>query len=363
MKKVSDSSLPPVVLIAFQRAGLLRQVLDALCNQRLAPSEILIYLDAPRDEQEALKVKECRELIRLYTVLPITVYQRERNLGCAGNVLQSVTEVLRLYPAAVILEDDLVPAPAFYETMCRLLDRYRSVPSVFSVSGYSPKFFNHIGAPQSEIREDFFVSNSFVCWGWATWADRWNGIAEQILNGEIPYKSILDLPLYEHLPHLPHVYHNRRKGRNDEWFHLVTYHCFRGDWLTVCSKKSLIYNAGCGHPDAANMHNEPNAAETSINHHYDETFNPQTFPQDIQVHRVLTGRHLGRKKWEYFLNEFLYQVFLSWFEKLIGKEAFSMLKNHHARVRTKKIYYWLITFPKRALASVVAVILVRIKSS
>jgi hypothetical protein len=126
-----SEEFPPIVLTAFTRPELLKEVLSAIAQQSLLPQQILAFIDGPRTVYDG----HCLSLLREFSeTIPVKIVTRSRNLGCDENTVSALTEVFSSYSALVYLEDDDVPNPCFYERMCRLLEAYRSHPQVFSLS-------------------------------------------------------------------------------------------------------------------------------------------------------------------------------------------------------------------------------------
>jgi hypothetical protein len=66
-----------------------------------------------------------------------------------------------------VLEDDIVVGNAFLDFMNAALDRYEAESRVWHVSGWNYPM------PSHARDEDAFLWRVMNCWGWATWADRW----------------------------------------------------------------------------------------------------------------------------------------------------------------------------------------------
>jgi glycosyltransferase involved in cell wall biosynthesis len=157
---------PPLALFAFNRPGKLRRVLRALQDQGIP--RLLVYVDGPRGPADEQEVQACRELARGVKWAETELHFSPENRGLAG-LSRHVADVLERYPAAVFLEDDCLPVPGLYDFMRRALARYAGEPRVFSIGGYQPlprAFFR--GYPHALVS-----AARFNCWGWATWADRW----------------------------------------------------------------------------------------------------------------------------------------------------------------------------------------------
>ena len=160
---------------------------------------IVVFIDGPRDRSMAGKVKECRRIAKGIDWVSVDYVFKERNEGLAG-IINNIGAVFRSYDSAVFVEDDCLPMPAFYSVMKRALRHYADDTRVFSVGGYqqiSGDFFK--SCPYS-----FVSSARFMCWGWASWRNRWEPIAPYLSKDRadiagycnIPDTAGDDLPLF-----------------------------------------------------------------------------------------------------------------------------------------------------------------------
>ncbi|GAB2779448.1 hemolytic protein HlpA [Nocardioides salsibiostraticola] len=159
----------PVVLFAFNRPQLTRDTLAAV--RRARPDRLFLIVDGPRaavpsDQAACAATREELDEIDW----PCTVERRyaEENLGCEANVELGLDWVFAQVPEAIVLEDDCLADPTFFDYCVELLDRYRDDPRVWQISG------SGLGVPEPlfEGRSYAFTAWASV-WGWATWSDRW----------------------------------------------------------------------------------------------------------------------------------------------------------------------------------------------
>ena len=163
----------PVVLFAFKRPDALRASLDALAANDLASeTRLFIRLDGPRNEADVEKVEAVREVARSARGFrSVDIVCSDVNCGLAASVISGVDRVLDAFDSVIVLEDDLVTHPGFLTYMNAGLERYRDVPEVFSVCGYS----SEVRMPCGYGYDAYFCPRS-SSWGWATWKDRWQSV-------------------------------------------------------------------------------------------------------------------------------------------------------------------------------------------
>ena len=164
------SELPPVFITCFTRPDVLKPVLDMLSQQTVKPERIIAYVDKGRNEEEVLLTQECTQLVKnLEGEFEVEIYQREQNMGCDLNTIDALNEIFTRFSKVVLLEDDDLPNRYFYELMCKLLVYYQPHKHIFGINGYASTF----RGIEDIVKEDYFLSQRFFSWGWATWADRW----------------------------------------------------------------------------------------------------------------------------------------------------------------------------------------------
>lgn len=192
----------PIVLFVFNRPEHTRITLEALAGNPLAgSSRLYIFSDGPRGAEDAPAVEAVRGLCReISGFSAVTLIEAERNKGLAPSVIDGLNHIFSLHGEAIVLEDDVVPAPFFLTYMNQGLSLYRDKPEVGVINA-----FNFTNAPK--IAETYFIRQP-SCWGWATWADRWSLFspnADALLK-EIAERGLIDLfdveghhPFYEML--------------------------------------------------------------------------------------------------------------------------------------------------------------------
>lgn len=161
--------LSPIVLFVYNRPWHTRRTIEALLGNDLASaSRLVIYSDAPKDDNAVQGVNEVREYIHTVTGFrDVTITERDTNWGLSKSVIEGVTGVIQEHGKIIVVEDDIVTSPYFLKFMNEALDFYQHQSGVWHVSGWNyPVESNH--------PEDTFLWRVMNCWGWATWADRWS---------------------------------------------------------------------------------------------------------------------------------------------------------------------------------------------
>jgi hypothetical protein len=158
----------PVALLIFKRPDTTAQVFEAI--RKAKPPKLFIIADGPRvarpDEAEQCMAAravvenvdwDC-EVIRNYSDI---------NLGCGVRPATGISWVFEQVEEAIILEDDCVPNPTFFQFCDELLERYREDERVLHISGSNYQLGRTRG------KYSYYFSRHPHCWGWASWRRAW----------------------------------------------------------------------------------------------------------------------------------------------------------------------------------------------
>jgi hypothetical protein len=232
--------LTPIVLFVYNRPWHTQQTVAALQQNELASeSELFIYSDAPKTEQEQVKVQEVRDYIHLISGFKkVTIIEREENWGLADSIIDGVTNIVNQYEKIIVLEDDLVTSPHFLRFMNEALNIYMDEKKVMHISAYN------LPITPENISETFFYRAS-SCWGWATWRDRWTFFekdADKIVK-QFSLKDIYHFNVNGSYNFWSHLIANKQKKLNT-WAIFWYANIFLEDGLCLHPSVSLVANIG-----------------------------------------------------------------------------------------------------------------------
>jgi hypothetical protein len=162
------NNLAPIVLFVYNRPWHTRQAVKALQKNELArESELFIYSDEAKNDDARVSVDEVRAYIdSVAGFKKVTIIKRGENWGLANSIIDGVTKIVNEYGKIIVLEDDLVTSPYFLKFVNEALEFYQDEEKVWHISGWNyPIDTNGL--------DDVFLLRLMSCWGWATWADRW----------------------------------------------------------------------------------------------------------------------------------------------------------------------------------------------
>ncbi|MFI3326452.1 MAG: glycosyltransferase [Clostridia bacterium] len=168
--------LAPIVIFTYNRPKYTERLINSLIENQLAnKSEVFIYSDGYKGENDREKVLDVRKYLRSIEnskyFNKLTIYESEINKGLAQSVINGATEIINEYGKVIVLEDDLILANSFLMFMNKALNYYEKNENIWSISGFSSdiKYLE-------QYKQDVFFSKRARSWSWATWKDRWDTV-------------------------------------------------------------------------------------------------------------------------------------------------------------------------------------------
>ena len=158
----------------WRRPNTTKEVINAI--KSVKPSSLYIACDGPRldVEGELEKVNATKDLAMQSIDWECKVKTRfsKVNLGCRDGVSSAISWFFKHVSEGIILEDDVVPYPEFFEYCQLCLNRYRKDNRIWGIS-------SSLRAKEQKIIRKYtdaplYLRYSFSCCGWATWSDRWS---------------------------------------------------------------------------------------------------------------------------------------------------------------------------------------------
>jgi hypothetical protein len=221
-----------------------QKTVNALQSNFLAKeSNLYIFSDGPRNDQDNKKITKIREYIHTISGFnSVIVIESVKNKGLANSIIEGVTKVICKYGKAIVLEDDLITIPNFLEFMNQALTYYKDIPKIFSISGYS------MNLPSlKHTKKDYYLGYRASSWGWGTWLDRWEKVDWEVKDYDHFKKNPLkQMRFIRGGSDMPGMLRNQMNGRIDSWAIRWCYHQFNEDLLTLFPSKSKLKSIGFG---------------------------------------------------------------------------------------------------------------------
>lgn len=234
----------PILIVAFNRPDRVEALIEVLRDIR--PTQVFLAVDGPRpghgsDGDLVGRTRKAAELIDW----PCQVQTRflTENLGCGRAVSSAINWFFSIVDRGIILEDDVLPSPEFFDFCAELLERYRDDSRVFAISGCN---FVPTGIPTQDASYRFSALTHV--WGWATWRRAWEHYRFDMRD----WRS--RLPLGRRwkamggdiggFAYWTAVFDWMRWGRIDTWDYQWTLAQMASGGLTATSNANLVDNVG-----------------------------------------------------------------------------------------------------------------------
>lgn len=157
----------PIAFFVFRRPRETSLVFEAIRNYK--PSRLLVVADGARDDRpgETAAVLQVREIVSKIDWVCEVVYDFSPvNLGLRERILTGIDKAFDHFEECVILEDDCLPHPGFFE-FCRAgIEVYSSDSAFGMMSGFN-------SAPSRKEGAQAMGTRSPMIWGWATTRSVW----------------------------------------------------------------------------------------------------------------------------------------------------------------------------------------------
>jgi hypothetical protein len=233
----------PILFLIFNRLETTKRVFDEIKKAR--PKQLFIASDGPRENK--VGEKEVVEKIREYVLKNInwkckvkTLF-RKKNIGCKYAVSGAIDWFFDNVEQGIILEDDCLPSQSFFRFCQDTLEKYRYENKIMQVSGTNVEGV-------SKTKEDYFFTDCFNAWGWATWKRAWNKY-DVNMNDWRKYRTgkIFRFMNYNRLSSYLQawrLFDMTYRNKINTWDYQWIFSCITNKGLCIIPKKNLITNMG-----------------------------------------------------------------------------------------------------------------------
>jgi hypothetical protein len=234
----------PVLFLVFNRLDTTKKVFEEI--RKAKPTMLFIASDGPREDN--MGEKEIVESVRKYVLenidwkCKVKTLFREKNLGCKYAVSSAIDWFFKNIEMGIILEDDCLPSQSFFRFCQVMLEKYKNDKRIMHISGT-----NIEGA--SNVQANYFLSNCFNVWGWATWRRAWDKYdvkMEKWKNVRFS-KKVLKIIQGQGLLNVIkswRLYQLTYSGDIDTWDYQWDFCCLLNNSFCVVPKHNLISNLG-----------------------------------------------------------------------------------------------------------------------
>ena len=242
LKLDNNMTTPPVVFIIFNRPETTIKVFAEIAKAR--PPKLLVIADGPRANHPD-DVEKCAAVRAMIDNVDwdcevLTNYS-DVNLGCKRRVSSGLDWVFDTVEEAIILEDDCLPHPTFFQFCEEMLNKYRDDKRIVMISGDNFQF----GRKRTE--HSYYFSRYPHIWGWASWRRAWkNYDIDMIVWPEIRDGGFLQDLLGTKISawYWKNRFENAYKGKIDTWDYQWTFSCWIQSALSIIPNVNLVSNIG-----------------------------------------------------------------------------------------------------------------------
>lgn len=159
----------PILFLIFNRLDTTEQVFAEIRKQQ--PQKLYVAADGPRahKEGEAERCQETRDFVMNHIDWDCEVHTlfRDENLGCRRAVSSAISWFFEQEEMGIVLEDDCLPDPSFFNYTSELLEKYQDDERVMMISGD-----NFLRGTKVNEASYYFARIPHI-WGWASWRRAW----------------------------------------------------------------------------------------------------------------------------------------------------------------------------------------------
>lgn len=235
-----EQKLSPILVYAYNRPDHLKRCIQSLqANDLATDSDLYIFSDAARDEQDSDAVSQVRQYLHTITGFKsITITERPVNWGLARSIIDGVSSTLKTSDRVIVVEDDLIVAPHFLRFMNEALELYKDEERVGHIQACD---FTH-----DPSLPDTFLIKFTGSWGWATWSRAWkhfNPNGQQLLN-ELENRHLTQQFDFNGRYGFTRMLRRQIQGKNNSWAIRWNASLFLADILSLNVGRSLVQNEG-----------------------------------------------------------------------------------------------------------------------
>lgn len=289
----------PVLLLFFNRPAQAAAVFDRVRAAR--PERLYVHVDGPRASRagEEELVKACQRLVeKVDWPCSVKTLFRPENLGLRAGVSDALNWFFSEEAEGIILEDDCLPDPSFFEYCDTLLEYYRDHPQVMHIAG------SNVAANAMRNKSDsFFVSRFSLVWGWASWRRAWQQMSLE-LEGLEEYKAKDRIREFSSNPmaqaYMLDKFEKTRAGLNKSWAYAWFYTILNLNGRCIVPAVNLIENVGVGDADATNTTNNLEHLKVKAG----KMAFPLSFPDSLEPQKQRESAlfyHTQKQKWRLFI--------------------------------------------------------------
>ena len=229
-----------VLIVGYRRADNILKILEICKDSGI--SNIYISVDGPKSGnaegiEDHTKIQNNLTKFKSTFRGNLTIYLRERNVGCAASVMSSCDWFFEQTDYGAVLEDDCLPTKDFFIFAKNMEPRIFSDKEIWLACGtqFAPKVLTNNSAT---------ISQYALTWGWVTSKMKWLEIRKSLFeNGQ---KEVKGNPRLENVDKVYWEAGARRayQGFTDVWDSVLVYRMQVENKYSILPPENLITNIG-----------------------------------------------------------------------------------------------------------------------
>lgn len=234
----------PILFVIFNRPEPTKLVFEEI--KKVKPLKLFIAADGPRSENIA-DIENCKNTRAIIDLIDweceVKTLFRENNKGCGLAVSEAITWFFNEVEEGIILEDDCLPNPTFFNYCENLLSVHRYDEKVMHIGG-SNFLFNNI-----DIADSYYYSSVAHVWGWASWRRAWKKYNYNVSDF---YLFVRDQKIYNYHSnkHMAEwwleIFQKMYYKKINTWDYQWVYSIYNNNGVAIIPKVNLISNIGFG---------------------------------------------------------------------------------------------------------------------
>lgn len=292
----NELSESPVAIFIFNRPDATKKLVEAI--QHLKIPLLFVVADGPRldrtdDELFCAKAREIIDAVKWGC--EVRRLYRPENLGCGLSPAQGLDWIFSQVDRCIILEDDCIPNPTFFQYCNELLEIYAADNRIMMISGNNYLLNKHCAA------ESYLFSIHTQTHGWATWRRAW---AKYDFH-------MRDWPKVRSLAWLNHFlgdrgyakfwqknfdrayYESNSNLQCSFWDYQWIYACWKNNGLNIIPSVNLISNIGFGETATHTFQSDSPLANLASHSIQFPLLHPPAIVRDYVADEVLGSTSFG----------------------------------------------------------------------
>lgn len=240
-----ENKKAPVALFLWKRPENTRKILSEIIDY--GPPGIFLIIDGARDQKELEAINKVKSVINELLenkAIKYKINASDVHLGLFRRFKSGFEWIFSHTEEIIILEDDTIPSPSFFQFCNTYLNKFRNDQKVVAING----FFIPTDKEKKRLNIDGpFFKKGFGPWGWATWKDKFINTYQPHDSDLSLFKKIQVLLWIRNLDHFFKRYNVLKSildGRLNVWAVQFQWNIMEQKKLILCSHVNLIKNNG-----------------------------------------------------------------------------------------------------------------------